>query len=65
MKVIYDPQTDILKIIFRDAPVEDFSHDRPGVTVDYDADDKIIALEIKQASKIMDNPRSLEHTVLE
>ncbi|GAB4386547.1 MAG: hypothetical protein Kow00121_53320 [Elainellaceae cyanobacterium] len=64
MKVIYDANTDVLKIVFRDAPVEDFSNDRPGVTVDYDADDKIIALEIKEASKIMDNPRSLEHTVL-
>lgn len=64
MKVIYDSATDVLRIVFRDAPVEDFSEDRPGVTAEYDADDKIIALKIKKASEIMDNPRSLEHTVM-
>lgn len=65
MKVIYDPGTDTLRIVFKEAPVEDFSEDRPGVTVDYDVDDVIVAMEIREASKLMDNPRSLEHIVLE
>lgn len=64
MKVIYDSAKDVLRIIFRDAPIEDFSEDRSGVTIDYDADDQIVALEISQASKLVDNPRSIDHAVL-
>lgn len=64
MKVIYDVATDVLRIVFREAIVEDYSEDRPNVTVDYDTDDKIVAIEIREASKIIENPRSLEHIVL-
>jgi uncharacterized protein YuzE len=64
MKVIYDVATDVLRIVFREAVVEDFSEDRPGVTVDYDSEDNIVAMEIREASKITDNPRLLEHIVL-
>jgi uncharacterized protein YuzE len=65
MKVIYDPATDVMRIVFRHASVEDFSEDRPGVKVDYDLEDKIIALEIQNASQIVDDPRLLEHEILE
>ncbi len=65
MRVVYDPSTDVLQIIFRDAVVEDFSKDSRGLTVDYDADDKIIALEIQNASKLVEDPRTLEHKVLD
>ena len=65
MKVIYDGSTDVLRIIFKDAMVEDYSEDRPGVVVDYDAEDNIIALEISDASKIVEDPRSLEHIVVD
>ncbi|NJR65883.1 MAG: DUF2283 domain-containing protein [Leptolyngbyaceae cyanobacterium CRU_2_3] len=64
MKVIYDVATDVLRIVFREAIVEDFSEDRPNVVVDYDADDQIVAMEIRKASKIIENPRSLEHIIL-
>jgi uncharacterized protein YuzE len=63
MKVIYDVATDVLRIVFREALVEDFSEDRPGVKVDYDDEDNMIALEIQHASKLTDDPRSLEHIV--
>jgi uncharacterized protein YuzE len=65
MKVIYDAATDVLRIVFREAIVEDFSEDRPDVQLDYDIEDNLVALEIHNASKIIDNPRSLEHIVLE
>lgn len=65
MKVIYNPVTDVMRIVFRNVPVEDFSEDRPGVKVDYDMEDKIIALEIQNASQLVDDPRLLEHEVLE
>lgn len=65
MKVIYDATRDVLRIVFKDAPIEDFSEDRSGVTIDYDADDRIVALEIRRASKLVDNPRSIDHAVLD
>lgn len=65
MKIIYDPTSDVMRIVFREALVEDFSEDRPGVKVDYDLEDKIIALEIKNASELMDDPRSIEHEIRE
>ena len=64
MKVIYNPTTDVLRIVFREAIIEDFSEDQPGVTIDYDADDKIVGLEIQEASKIIEDPRSSEHFVI-
>lgn len=36
MKVIYDSATDTMRIVFREAPVEDYSEDQPGVKLDYD-----------------------------
>lgn len=65
MKVIYDSTKDILRIVFREAPIEEFSEDRSGVTIDYDVDDRIVALEISKASKLVDNPHSTDHVVLD
>jgi uncharacterized protein YuzE len=65
MKVIYDVATDVLRIVFREAVMEDFSEDRPDVMINYDVEDKIIAFEIRNASKYVADPRSLEHIVVE
>jgi uncharacterized protein YuzE len=65
MKVIYHPATDVMRIVFREALVEDYSEDRPGVKVDYDLEDKIVAIELQNASSLVDDPRSLEHEVVE
>lgn len=65
MKIIYDPATDVIRIVFRDALVEDYSEDRPGIKVDYDVDDQLVAIEIQKASELIDNPRLVEHQILE
>ncbi len=36
MKVTYDPEVDVLRILFRDAPIEESDEDKPGVIIDYD-----------------------------
>lgn len=64
MKVIYDPEVDVLRIVFNEAPVEESNEDKPGVILDYDETGKIVGLEILDASKQMGNPRSLEHIVM-
>jgi uncharacterized protein YuzE len=64
MKVTYDPEVDVLRIIFRAAPIEESDEDKPGVILDYDATGAVIALAILDASTRTDNPRSVDFAVL-
>jgi uncharacterized protein YuzE len=63
MKVIYDPEVDVLRIFFSSSPIEESEEDKPGVIIDYDKEGNIIGLEILDASKRMENPRSVEFAV--
>ena len=57
MKVTYDPQVDVLRIIFRNAPIEESDEDKPGVILDYDAEGNVVGLEVLNASRRVENPR--------
>jgi hypothetical protein len=35
MKVTYDPEVDVLRILFSNAPIEASDEDKPGVIIDY------------------------------
>ncbi len=37
MKSIYNPEVDILTIVFSEAPVAESDEDKPGMILDYDA----------------------------
>ena len=63
MKVTYDPEVDVLRILLSDAPIEESDEDKPGVIVDYDRNGYVVALEILEASKRTTNPRSVEYAV--
>ena len=63
MKVIYDSKTDTLTVIFTDTPVAESDEDKPGVILDYDKARKIVGIEILNASKQIENPKSLEYAV--
>ena len=63
MKVQYDQEVDVLTIQLSNAPVEESDQDKPGVILDYDKDGNIVGLEILNASKQIENPRSLEYAV--
>lgn len=63
MKVTYDPQVDIVHILFSNTPIEESDEDKPGVILDYDKDGNIVGMEILDASKRMENPRALEYAV--
>jgi len=63
MKVTYDPEVDVLRILFNSAPVEESDEDKPGVILDYDKDGNIVGLEILDASKRIENPRSVEYAM--
>lgn len=63
MKVKYDEEVDVLRIEVSDAPVEESDEDNPGVILDYDKDGNIIGMEILNASKKVQNPKSVEYAV--
>jgi uncharacterized protein YuzE len=63
MKVIYDPDKDILQITFTETTVEETAQLAPGLVFDYDDDGKIVGLEIAKASTMVDNPYSISYLV--
>jgi uncharacterized protein YuzE len=63
MKVTYDSEVDVLRILLSNAPIEESDEDKPGVILDYDKDGNIVGLEILEASKRTANPRSVEYAV--
>ena len=63
MKVVYDPGTDILRVTFSNVPIDESDEDKPGIILDYDKHGNVVGLEILDASKRMENPRSLEYAV--
>lgn len=63
MKADYDGQSDVLTVIFSDAPVEESDEVKPGVILDYDAAGTVIAVEILDASRRANNPRAMEFVV--
>ena len=63
MKITYDPDVDVLRIIFSSEPVEESDEDKPGVVLDYDKIGNVVGMEILDASARMENPRSVEYAV--
>jgi uncharacterized protein YuzE len=63
MKVTYDAEVDILRIILSDAEIEESDEDKPGVILDYDKDGNIVGLEVLNASQRTTNPRAVEYAV--
>jgi uncharacterized protein YuzE len=63
MKVTYDPEVDVVRILFRDVPIEESDEDKPGVILDYDKDGNVVGLEVLNASLRMENPRGVDYAV--
>src|SRR5881296_914527 len=63
MKVTYDPEVDVLRILFRDVPIEESDEDKPGVILDYDKEGNVVGLEVLNASQRVENPRAVDYAV--
>ena len=61
MKVTYDSDVDVLRILFSNAPIEETDEDKPGVILDYDKDGNVVGLEVLNASQRVENPRAVEY----
>ncbi len=64
MKVTYDPEVDVLRILFRDVPIEESDEDKPGFILDYDKQGNLVGPELN-ASQRVENPRGMDYAVTE
>lgn len=59
MKVIFDPETDTLSIIFRDEKISESDEVKDGIIFDYSKDGKIVSIEIMDASEQVSEPQGI------
>jgi uncharacterized protein YuzE len=53
MKMRIDKERDIVRVIFRESPIEDSDETERGIVMDYDGNGSIVGLEFLNASKIL------------
>ena len=63
MKINYDPEVDVLHIVFSNALVDESDETRPGVILDYDDKGNLVSLEIMDASRRVSVPSKIEYQV--
>ena len=63
MKVTYDPEVDVLRILFSSESIEESDETKPGVVLDYDKNGNVVGMEILNASERMENPHSVEYAI--
>ena len=59
MKVIFDPETDTVSLIFRKDKIVESNEIKEGVIVDYNKDGKIVSMEILDASEQISEPEGI------
>jgi len=59
MKVIFDPETDTLSLIFREDKIAESDEVREGIIIDYNKDGKIVSMEILDASEQVSEPKGI------
>jgi uncharacterized protein YuzE len=64
MKVTYDAEVDILRILLSEGEIAESDEDKPGVIIDYDANGNVVGLEILDASRSVVNPRGVDYSVV-
>jgi len=65
MKATYDTKTDTLTLELKPGPVVESDQRKPGVILDYDADGDLIGIEVLDASKRVDEARTMQFEVAE
>ena len=64
MRMTYDAETDVLTLELRSEPVRESEEEKSGVILDYDAHDRLIAIEILDASTRVDGVDMVQLQVL-
>ncbi|MBE9547508.1 MAG: DUF2283 domain-containing protein [Proteobacteria bacterium] len=61
MRIIYDPETDTMSIILREAPVKESDELREGLIVDYGEDGKVVSIELLDATENIAEPEGIHY----
>lgn len=64
MKIEYDPKADAMYIRLAAGQVADSDEVRPGVVLDFDAEGRILGIEMLDVSRRADNPREMAFELL-
>lgn len=64
MKITFDTATDTLTVVLRDAVVRISEEEKSGVILDYDAHDRLVAIEILDASTRVDGADTVQLQVI-
>jgi uncharacterized protein YuzE len=64
MKVTYDGETDTLTVLLRDCPAHASEEEKSGAILDYDAEGRLIAIEILNASARIDGVDTVQLQVI-
>lgn len=65
MKVTYDRDVDVVRIILSDSDIEESDESAPGVIADYDDGGGIVGWEILDASTRVSEPQVMEYSIRE
>ena len=65
MKVTYDRDVDVVRIILSDSAIEESDEESPGVIADYDGGGGIVGWEILDASTRISEPQVMEYSIRE
>jgi len=63
MKVVYDPETDILTLFLRDMPIAESDEIKEGLIIDYSEDNKIVSIEMLDASENITEPQAFSYEI--
>ena len=64
MKITYDAATDTLTVVLRDAHARISEEEKSGVILDYDANERLIAIEVLDASTRVDGVDTVQLQVI-
>ncbi len=59
MKVVYDPETDTISLIFRDDKISESDEIKEGIIIDYNKEGRIVSMEILDASEQISEPQGI------
>jgi uncharacterized protein YuzE len=63
MKIIYDPEVDVLRILFKDTPISESDEDESGIIFDFDDQGNVVGLEVLDASQRVDDPQFVSYMI--
>ena len=63
MKATYDAASDTLTLELKPGPVAESDEDKPGIILDYDTRGDLLSIEILDASRRVDEARSMQFKV--